>query len=290
MRLLNHKSKYSATNALNGQNYGSGKHFGFCGCVVSDVGHRRVNNEDNYVLGKYMNVSCADHSQIQVSVMETGGIWRFAGVFDGMGGGDKGELAAKLTAEVFMETFERLDACTSKAEADLAMRKAFLEANNKIVDLQQKYKIFGTTGTVICTNGMEFKIYHLGDSRAYLLRDGDLFQLTRDQTLAQMKLDAGLYEADDPQVQMDKHKLTEFIGRDWTRENIYPIESDWMAIRDQDCLLLCSDGLYDMCSDGEIRRILLGDETLETAATKLVDAALEHGGDDNITCLLIGFC
>ena len=63
-----------------------------------------------------------------------------------------------------------------------------------------------------------------------------------------------------------------------------------MAIRDQDCLLLCSDGLYDMCSDGEIRRILLGDETLETAATKLVDAALEHGGDDNITCALIGFC
>lgn len=290
MRLLNNKSKYSATNSLPGQPGSARSGFGFNGAVVSDVGHRRVNNEDNYVLGKYMNASCADHSEIQISVMETGGIWRFAGIFDGMGGGDKGELAARLTAEVFMETFNRLDTCTSKAEADLAMRKAFLEANNKIVDLQQKYKIFGTTGTVLCTNGTDFKIYHLGDTRAYLLRGSDLFQLTRDQTLAQMKLDAGIYEADDPQVQYDKHKLTEFIGRDWTRENIYPIESDWMTIRDQDCLLLCSDGLYDMCSDAEIRQILLGDETIESAAAKLVDAALARGGEDNITCGLIGFC
>ena len=68
------------------------------------------------------------------------------------------------------------------------MREAFLRSNNEIIDLQKEHCVYGSTGTVVSIGSGEFKIYHLGDSRAYLLRDGELMQLTRDQTLAQMKM------------------------------------------------------------------------------------------------------
>lgn len=263
--------------------------FKFSGTVVSDVGCVRTNNEDNYILGKYMNTNSSDHSEVSVSFSEGAGEWQFAGVFDGMGGGEMGELASRDTAIIFLEAVARLGDAPSKTEVDLCLRKAFLQANNRIVDLQKEYKIFGTTGTVLCSNGAEFKIYHLGDSRAYLVRDDELLQLTKDQTLAQMKLEVGMYQEDDPAAEADKHKLTEYIGRDWTRENIKPVESHWIPIEKGDCVLLCSDGLYDMCANEEIAKILWGGDAIKRKVTSLVDKARDRGGEDNITCVLVEF-
>lgn len=263
--------------------------FRFAGAVVSDVGCVRSNNEDNYVLGRYMNVNSSDHSEVSVSFSDASGAWQFAGVFDGMGGGEMGELASRDTAAIFLEAFDRLNSLPSKTEVDLCIRKAFLEANNRIIALQKEYKIFGTTGTVLCTNGVEFKIYHLGDSRAYLVRENELLQLTKDQTLAQMKLEVGMYREDDPAAEADKHKLTEYIGRDWTRENIKPVESRWIPIQAGDCVLLCSDGLYDMCENEEIASILCGNGNIEEKTAFLVQKAISEGGEDNITCLVVSF-
>ena len=261
----------------------------FSGTVVSDVGCIRTNNEDNYILGKYMNTNSSDHSEVSVSFSDGAGEWQFAGVFDGMGGGEMGELASRDTAIIFLEAVARLGDAPSKTEVDLCLRKAFLQANNRIVDLQKEYKIFGTTGTVLCSNGVEFKLYHLGDSRAYLVRDDELLQLTKDQTLAQMKLEVGMYQEDDPAAEADKHKLTEYIGRDWTRENIKPVESLWIPIEKGDCVLLCSDGLYDMCANEEIAKILWGGDAIKSKVTSLVDKARDRGGEDNITCVLVEF-
>lgn len=263
--------------------------FGFDGAVVSDVGCVRSNNEDNYVLEKYMNVNSSDHSEVSVSFSEMSGMWHFAGVFDGMGGGEMGELASRDSAAIFLEGFGRLNGSPSKTEVDLCVRKAFLEANNRIVALQKEYKIFGTTGTVLCANDAVFKIYHLGDSRAYLVREDELLQLTKDQTLAQMKLEVGMYREDDPAAEADKHKLTEYIGRDWTRENIKPVESHWIPIQAGDRVLLCSDGLYDMCANEEIAGIFRGDGTVEEKTARLVEKAIAKGGEDNITCVVISF-
>lgn len=263
--------------------------FGFAGAVVSDVGCVRSNNEDNYVLGRYMNVNSSDHSEVSVSFSDASGVWQFAGVFDGMGGGEMGELASRDTAAIFLEAFDRLSGSPSKTEVDLCIRKAFLEANNRIIALQKEYKIFGTTGTVLCSNGVEFKLYHLGDSRAYLVREDELLQLTKDQTLAQMKLEVGMYREDDPAAEADKHKLTEYIGRDWTRENIKPVESHWIPIQADDCVLLCSDGLYDMCANEEITNILWGNGTTEEKTASLVRKAISRGGEDNITCVVVSF-
>lgn len=263
--------------------------FKFSGTVVSDVGCVRADNEDNYILDKYMNTNSSDHSEVSVSFSDGIGEWQIAGVFDGMGGGEMGELASRDTAIIFLKAVARLGDAPSKTEVDLCLRKAFLQANNRIVDLQKEYKIFGTTGTVLCSNGVEFKIYHLGDSRAYLVRDDELLQLTKDQTLAQMKLEVGMYQEDDPAAEADKHKLTEYIGRDWTRENIKPVESLWIPIEKGDCVLLCSDGLYDMCANDEIAKILWGGDAIKRKVASLIDKARTRGGEDNITCVLVEF-
>lgn len=261
----------------------------FCGAAVSDVGCARKNNEDNYILANNMNCDSSEHSAITVSNMKLAGVWQLTGVFDGMGGGELGELASRETARIFLKADGELSDCHSKTEADSIVRKAFLEANNRIVLLQKEYNIFGTTGTVLCTNGEEFKIYHLGDSRAYLKHADKLIQITEDQTLAQMKKEAGIYREDDPSAEADKHKLTEYIGRDWTKEHIRPVESLWMPVRKKDCILLCSDGLYDMCDEDGISGILRGNASVAEMASELVNAAKANGGEDNITCIVVLF-
>ncbi len=263
--------------------------FSFSGSVVSDVGSVRSNNEDNYILGQSINRNSEDHHEATLSRTETRADWQLAGVFDGMGGGEMGELASRDTAEIFLAASQRISGAQSRTEVDLAIRSAFLESNNRIVALQKEYQIFGTTGTVLGSNGLEFKLYHLGDSRAYLVRGDELLQLTKDQTLSQMKLEVGMYREDDPAAEADKHKLTEYIGRDWTKENLRPVESLWIPIEAGDQILLCSDGLYDMCSDQQIAAILTGNAPIGEKSAQLVEAAISHGGEDNITCVLIAF-
>lgn len=258
----------------------------FSGWVVSDLGRVRENNEDNFLLGPHFNTDSRDHITASHSAARG---WTLAGVFDGMGGGEAGELASRAAAEACLERFSALPGDAEEKQVEQALRRAYLEANNRIQALHSQYRVFGTTGTVLCTDGQRFKLFHLGDSRCYLLRDGQLTQLTKDQTLAQMKLEMGLYGENDPQVEAEKHKLTEFIGRDWTRENLKPTETVWASLCPGDMLLLCSDGLYDLCTGGEILEILTGAGTPEEKAQALTDAANAAGGNDNITCLITVF-
>lgn len=253
---------------------------GFAGCAVSDVGCVRGNNEDNYILGGYLNAGSEDYSFRLVSGER--GAWHFAGVFDGMGGGEKGEVASLQTARIFLDTIARLGPEPDRAGVDRAMRAAFLEANNHIAELRRVCRVFGTTGTVLCANRGEFKLYHLGDSRGYLLRGHKLRLLTKDQTLAQLRLDAGL----PPGSEANRHILTDYIGRDETREQLRPVETEWLPVHSGDRVLLCSDGLYDLCGEGEMERILRRTPGMEAQARALTAAARRGGGYDNITCIL----
>lgn len=263
---------------------------GFWGSVISDIGCIRLTNEDNYTICTHMNGDLKEHSKASVYFPKAFRAWRFAGVFDGMGGGEMGELAAHDSAEIFLKALCGIEKGLPKSEVDSIVRRTFLKANNRIRDLQQKYNMFGTTGTIVGSDGFCFKIYHLGDSRAYLFRGNDLFRITKDQTLAQLKIDSGIYGSDDLAVDADRHKLTEYIGRDWTRENLRPVESPWFSIQPNDSILICTDGLYGMCPDEEIAEILRKDVDIEEKCTMLVNRAYEHGGEDNITSMLILFC
>lgn len=261
----------------------------FAGSALSDVGCVRPNNEDNYILETHINRASSDYSEFSVPQSDPSIRWHLAAVFDGIGGGDCGEVASQKTAQIFLEAIRSLKKDSSKSDIDQAVKAAFLKANNMVLALQKESHVFGTTGTVLCTDCKEYKIYHLGDSRAYLIRDGCFFQLTKDQTLAQMKIDAGLYSADAPEAATDRHKLTEYIGRDWTQKNLRPTESEWSPIRQADRLLLCSDGLYDMCKIEEMEQILRLHGTADMQARALVEAARCNGGADNITCIILAF-
>lgn len=283
------RSKAASGNPDSGEAAATQPGGGFKGAAVSDVGCVRPNNEDNFVLGKSMNDESLDHREAVLSSGCMAGTLQFAGVFDGMGGGEKGELASHDTARIFLDAFGKLTGDPGKTDVDTILRHAFLTANNRIVDLQKECKVFGTTATVLCVKDSEFKIYHLGDSRAYLFREEKLLQLTKDQTLAQMKMDVGMYRKNDPAMEADKHKLTEYIGRDWTKANIRPVESRWIPAQNGDRVLLCSDGLYDMCSDEEIARILSKAKPADEMAAALVQEAIFKGGEDNVTCIVLAF-
>lgn len=255
------------------------------GSVSSHVGYSRTNNEDNYLLQGRINEDSIPVLEIAPELRPTLGQWHCFAVFDGMGGGARGEIASWLAAVAF----QRLTASgpLEQVDVDLLAETAFWDANRRIL-LREDPDMLGTTGTAIFTDGGRFRVYHLGDSRAYLFRMGGLYQLTEDHTLANVKIQAGIYAANDPQVRIDSHKLTQYIGGDPSMKALKPTASQWMPLLPGDRLLLCSDGLYDMCSDRDIRDCLTLCPEPVTASWKLVELALKNGGKDNVTCLVVG--
>ena len=255
------------------------------GSVSSHLGYKRTNNEDNFLLQGEINAESTAVLEISPVMEPLLGGWHCFAVFDGMGGGERGEVASWLAAT----EFQKLSAQPGLSpDGALALaRSAFRNANRRIIR-QQDRSMYGTTGTAVFTNGAKFRVFHLGDSRAYLYRLGALFQLTKDQTLAAMKIEIGLYEPDDPRALREKHQLTEYIGCDPTLEAITPQETEWLTLFPGDRLLLCTDGLSGMCSDAEIRETLRDYSDPIAAAWKLTERALRAGGRDNVTSLVVG--
>lgn len=259
---------------------------GFKACVISDLGRAHRKNEDNCLLGNQINETFANRFVFSVEESNAHEPWHIAGVFDGISSGENAEIASKEAATIFQRVTGSLNETATEEKADQLIRAAFLDASRSISRMKQFGNGVGTTGTVLCTNLKAFKIFHLGDSRAYLIRNHRLFQLTRDQTLAQLKLDAGLYEKCCSEIESDSHILTDYIGRN---PNGYPVESQWIPVQRNDCIVLCSDGLYDMCADSEIVKITQETCSAREQAQRLVDAALEKGDIDNVTCIVIHF-
>ena len=255
--------------------------------VSSNVGLNRPNNEDNFLVNQIFNKeSEANIHYTNMNIIKNDEL-AFFGVFDGMGAGENGEIASLFAAkEVCHELTNFVSSCF---EIDCAVHKSFLLANNKIIAEQIRRPVCGTTATVLCIFDNKFKVYHLGDTRAYLLRNQDMFQLTKDQTLADIKLSLGVYEIDDPLIEKEKHQLTEYVGCDFSKEGLKPVESEWIELQNSDRILLCSDGLYDMCPDNVIREVLLKNEQVECAIHELVEEALKNGGSDNVTCLVVEY-
>jgi len=252
-------------------------------CVASHVGCVRENNEDNYYAAGRYNQKSERVSAAVTTVTDTA----FIGVFDGMGGGEAGEIASRLAAESLDRAAADLPADGDRNVLDELVQRSFLRANGAIVDMQSQTGVFGTTASVLALRDRWARVYHLGDSRVYLCRGGRLSQLTRDQTVARMKIDAGFYPEDDPRVEQEKHQLTEYVGKDPTREHLRPLMSEWIPLRPGDQFLLCSDGLYDMCPDEKILRRLDSEQSLPAIVNQLLNDAITAGGEDNVTCVLV---
>ena len=200
------------------------------------------------------------------------------GVADGMGGHNAGEVASRLAADRMMERLH------GKTPSQDLMKAALIDVNRAVFTEQTSHKEYsgmGTTLTVLWEGDQEIFIGHIGDSRAYLLRDGSLKQITRDHSLVQEMLSQGLITREEALVHPYRNVITRAVGTDPY------VESDCLTLEKNngDIWLLCSDGLSNFVSDEEMERTLIS-QNLETAADSLLQTALQNGGRDNISLLI----
>jgi len=234
----------------------------FCG--KTDIGLRRSNNEDAFIISPELGFCLAA---------------------DGMGGAAAGELASKIFADTVLEIFAD---STDQSEKEILYRvkKAFSFANEKILDdatQNPNHEGMGCTAELLAFFEDGFALGHVGDSRTYRFRNGQLRQLTQDHTLVQQQIEEGLISSEN----IRNHPLRNIILRALGQERELALDLLRGKILPGDLFLLCSDGLTDMVQDDQIQEILSSDIDIHRKADKLVESAKAAGGKDNITVVLV---
>jgi protein phosphatase len=207
-------------------------------------------------------------------------------VADGLGGHAAGEVASALAVQPLAELDER--GVGAPEEAGRALSAALLRANQVIMAAAQadeSHRGMGTTVTAAAVTGGHLILAHAGDSRAYLLRrDEPLRQLTVDHTPAGEGLRAGYLTPEQARRHPERHILLRAVGLEPDLQVDTPAPE---PLRAGDRVLLCSDGLSDAVPDEEIAALLAGDPAPDVTCAALVEAALAHGGPDNVTVVLL---
>ncbi|WP_175935880.1 PP2C family serine/threonine-protein phosphatase [Corynebacterium sp. Marseille-P4321] len=224
--------------------------------AASDRGLVRGNNEDSAYAGPHLLV-----------------------LADGMGGHAAGEVASQL----MVEHLEHLDRDPGDADMLALLGAGAEDANAAIAEsvaAHPEQNGMGTTLTALMFNGAQFGLIHVGDSRGYLLRDGELRQITKDDTFVQSLVDEGRLAAED----VSTHPQKSLILKAYTGREVEPY-LELIEARPGDRVLLCSDGLSDPVTFETIA-LALGDGTPEFAAQRLVELALRSGGPDNVTVVI----
>ncbi len=208
-------------------------------------------------------------------------------VADGMGGHQAGEVASQLAVDTFREVLLGTTAALSMDERKVLIRQAILQANEVIFDMASRndqYHNMGTTVVAALLQPENGVIGHIGDSRAYKWRDGVLSQLTEDHTLVNELVKSGQISLEEAAVHPRRNVLTRALGTD----ELVEVDVRGISWKPGDLLLLCSDGLINMVSIQEMTETLSQDDLdLDAKADKLIQLALQAGGDDNITVVLL---
>jgi PPM family protein phosphatase len=238
---------------------------------LTDVGRRRESNEDDLLLEPEFGLYA---------------------VADGMGGHAAGEIASRLAIETLQDVRRRGAPTNLRAtpeEAASWLRDAFIEANQRICDsirLHEERRGMGTTVVALIHNGEGAVVGHVGDSRVYLLRGDNLMRLTSDHSWVNEQVKLGLMSDDAAQRHPMRNIVTRALG---SREDVL-VDVAATPLEPGDVFVLCSDGLNTMLSDDEIHELVLrhrGDP--EAACRALIHAANLHGGEDNITVVVVLF-
>jgi protein phosphatase len=236
---------------------------------ATDTGRARNNNEDS------------------VAVHEGG---RLAALADGMGGYLAGEVASSMvTSFVVTELGRWLEQASTEAtdaEVRRAMDICVDNANRAIFNASNSnphYAGMGTTLVLAVFREGLLLLGHVGDSRAYRMRDGRLVQVTHDHSLLQEQIDAGLITPEQAALSSNKNLVTRAVGV----EETVLLETHVHELTPGDTYLLCSDGLSDMLDDTSIAYLLLDNESLPAAGAALIAAANDAGGKDNIAVILV---
>src|SRR5687768_15881833 len=234
-----------------------------------DTGRARTNNED----------SVAVDAPTALAVLA-----------DGMGGYNAGEVASGMVTSFIKAELGRWLQEASDSATDTEVRRAMDicvdNANRAIFNAANsnpQYAGMGTTLVVGVFRDMRLLMGHVGDSRAYRLRAGRLQQITRDHSLLQEQIDAGLITPEQAAFSANKNLVTRAVGV----EDTVLLETHLHDLVPGDMYLLCSDGLLDMLDDDSIAQVLNGHDAIDDAGTALIDAANDAGGKDNIAVVLV---
>lgn len=244
----------------------------------TDVGRKRKLNEDSF------SVSPETHLYV---------------VCDGMGGHNAGEVASRMAVETitaFIEKSHRekeitwpygldvnlsFDGNRLKTAIKLANKKVFKSADNR-----EEYTGMGTTAVAALVSGNVMTVGSAGDSRCYLFRDGKLTQLTRDDSWVAAAWAEGILSAQE----IEKHPLRNVITKAVGAKDTLDLDIVEHHFQEGDVALVCSDGLHSMIGDEEIQRVLNeAPQALQEAAQRLIAAANEAGGKDNVSVVLLRY-
>jgi serine/threonine protein phosphatase PrpC len=242
-------------------------HFEFAS--ATDTGRARNNNEDSVVVDEPASLAV---------------------LADGMGGYNAGEVASGMATTFIKAELGRWLSEASAHATDTDVRRAMDicvdNANRAIFNAANsnpQYAGMGTTLVVAVFRESRLLMGHIGDSRAYRWRDGELAQITRDHSLLQEQIDAGLITPEQAAVSNHKNLVTRAVGV----EDTVLLETHLHQTQPEDWILMCSDGLSDMVDDEEIAAVLRASDSLSSAAQALIQAANDAGGRDNISVILV---
>ena len=247
--------------------------------VRSDVGTIRTNNEDNYNLcGRFREDVSINNSEAFCNVSDREALFS---VCDGMGGENCGEIAS-LIAVSNLRSAQKNEFRKISAEDVLILNEKVCESGRKEGN--------GRTGTTLSNlyidNGHALAC-NVGDSRTYLLRDGILYRLSVDHDEATRLINMGVLTPEQAKDDNRRHQLTQFLGMHEDDIIPEPYCSDEIVIEDGDRFFICSDGISDVLSDEDIRRVLKEGLPVKDTVNRLIDMALECGSKDNCTALLV---
>lgn len=246
-------------------------------CARTDVGRARSKNEDAFVLvdlaAPQTSIACNGEK------VDVGGRRMLLALSDGMGGHMAGEVASKLALTTLVQQLQQGE----RQAPEQALEAAVQAANSAVRDAASekgKQGMGATLTAVLLVDNVAY-IAEVGDSRAYLLRNGKLCQLTRDQSFVQMLVDNGAMSEDEAKVSSRRNVILQAIG---TSPSLH-VALGRLDLRRGDRLLLCSDGLSNEVEDNELAA-LLSREAPDAACDHAITRANAHGGRDNITTII----
>jgi PPM family protein phosphatase len=257
--------------------------------ACSDMGRVRSNNEDSFLIANLTErVRINKSGKLEFASGPCGALFAVA---DGMGGAAAGEMASRMGLDVFYREVQRLVREIHRpdtSEVEEILVDAVACANRAVYKLGSENEDFqgmGTTLTAAFELNGRLTIAQIGDSRAYLFRDGRIRQLTRDQSLVAQKVISGELTEERARQHPERNILLQALGN---RPEV-KVALQSAAMRSNDVLMLCSDGLHAPLSPSEIYKAVAESTSPHNACADLVDLANRHGGPDNITVLLIQF-
>lgn len=255
---------------------------------LTDTGKVRSNNEDQFLVAQLRQSMKPLHTGLTDGLPAHEVEGHLLVVADGVGGGAAGELASSKTVQVLAEQIARSSGCFYDTDPDREhdfigrLESAMYEAHERVkTELAMDGGKPASTATMVALYWPRGYVFHVGDSRGYYVRRGELKQFTRDQTVGEFMVDAGLLSEEQAQKGGLHDVLTHAIGGDDSTPSIGLVDFEV-----DDILMMCSDGLTKHVSDRAIKGLLENAVSAQDACHQLLEAALAGGGTDNITIIV----